>query len=446
MLRTLLRQSVRAYSGRTRKFDHMIEKLGIKPSIATPCFSGSLWDKLLAIHNAGFQGVELTPKDVAEIEYLPAIYDYCEELDLKITALQPFRDLGGWNCNEEFYGKIDELKKFFIIMNQLMTDTLIIGANTLPHPSDDMEVIVGQFRTASRLAANRGIKLAYESVSWATNVHNLEKLCDIVERVDEPNFGICIDSFHLNMHRSTLERLSMMREKLFSVQLCDAPNLKLSDLAFFARNYRVLPFQGNFPTLVDDLALVHSTGYEGYLTLEIFNQTMVESHQNRAVAEDAMRSLLHLQGTYSDKYRGTSLFPPVRVESLSLPNSYGRDRSIRLYDMKNLAFVTPQPQNLRTNIINLAYEDRMDHQGIVVVQKAQNDSNITEAIIEVRDMFEYNRLVLFLRTCFKMTAVSHPLNRYNDFNLPRTQAFGYDDGDGLVIVINVIDYDLSQFA
>ncbi|CAN3376156.1 hypothetical protein DIURU_003761 [Diutina rugosa] len=431
-------------SGRTRKFDRMIQELKIKPSIATVCFSGNLWEKLLSIHNAGFQGVELTPSDVAEIEYLPDIYDYCVDLDLKVTALQPFRDLGGWNCNEEFYAKIDELKKFFIIMNQLCTNMLIIGANTLPHPSDDMNIIVDQFRTASRLAANRGIKLAYESVSWATNVHTLEKLCEIVEKVDEPNFGICIDSFHINMHRPTIEKLNILKEKLFSVQLCDAPNLKLTDLAYFAKHYRVLPFQGNFPSLIEDLKVVHDTGYDGYLTLEIFNQTMVDSHKNRAVAEDAMRSLIYLQGSYSDRYLNTNYFPPVKVDAISLGHSYGSAGSIRLYDMKNLAIVTQQVDDLRTNMINMSYENRMDNQEIVLSNQAHSSSYITQAIVEVQDMFQYNRLVLFLRTCFKMDPIPHPLNRYNDINLPRTQAFGYESG-GLTVVINVINYDLNSF-
>lgn len=440
--------AIRAFntSSEDSKFGDLIRKFGIKPAIGTRCFSGNIWEKLLAIHNAGFMGVEIDLEDLRKVESLDEVYKYCCELNLVVTGVQPFRNLGGWYCNEEFYAKIDELKKTFIIMNQLCTDKLIICSNVLRLPSSDMDTIVRQFKTASQLAAKRGIRLAYENLSWATNVKTVEKLCEIVENVDEPNFGICLDSFHIHVNQSRLDDLPILKLKLFGVQLCDAPTLTLTDLPFYAENYRVFPFQGNFPNLVEDLEIIHNTKFDGWLTLEVFNKCLIDSNQNLLVAEDGMRSLIYLQGKYSDKTFKTNYFPPVKINLVQLHRAPGNNSSAGVVEytdagFKDITVVTSDTENLNTRLTNLAYHEYMEKNNITVATECL--SPITELRLEVYDPFEYNQWVFFLKTCFNMEPISSPENRATDIGLPRTQAFGYPDGNGLKVTLNIKNHELE---
>lgn len=429
------------------KFDDMINKLKIKPAIGTQCFNGDIWEKLFAIHSAGFKGVEIALSDLKKVESLNDVYNYCSKLGLKVTGVQPFRNLGGWNCDEEFYAKIDELKKTFIIMNQLMTDKLVICSNVLPESSSDMHKIIKQFRTASHLADLRGIKLAYENVSKAKNVSTLEKICDIVEKVNEPNFGICLDSFHTHMHKSSLSKLPILKQKLFSVQLCDSPNIKADDLQFYARNYRVFPFQGNFDDLVEDIEIIHNTKFDGWLTLEVFNKFDCDSTKNLSRAEDGMRSLVYLQGKYSDHKFGTNYFPDLTINLIEMKNGdYSQESSIPVVtDISDITIVTEDLNQLQQTFDNLSYQDYLQENNIQLKKydpKLEKNS-IKELILQVKNQFHYNQWVFFLKACFKMEQLDDAGNLSSDIGLTRTQMFGYQGKSGLKVKVNVIDYDIN---
>jgi len=59
------------------------------------------------------------------------------------------------------------------------------------------------------------------------------------------------------------------RDRIFLVQLADAPILEM-DFLSWSRHFRNFPGQGEFPMLAFMEAL-RQTGYDGLLSLEIFN-------------------------------------------------------------------------------------------------------------------------------------------------------------------------------
>ena len=68
----------------------------MRRSIATVSLSGTLNEKLTAVANAGFDGVEMFDQDLLCSLWTPRrIRERCEELGLKIEMVQPFRDLEG---------------------------------------------------------------------------------------------------------------------------------------------------------------------------------------------------------------------------------------------------------------------------------------------------------------------------------------------------------------
>src|SRR4029077_3566276 len=95
---------------------------GMRRSIATVSLSGTLNEKLTAVANAGFDGVEIFDQDLLCSLWTPRrIRERCDELGLKIEMLQPFRDLEVMTeaqharAMRRFEGKLD-------IMAELGTD------------------------------------------------------------------------------------------------------------------------------------------------------------------------------------------------------------------------------------------------------------------------------------------------------------------------------------
>ena len=75
------------------------------------------------------------------------------------------------------------------------------------------------------------------------------------------------------------------------VQLADGPWLDM-DVISWSRHFRCFPGQGDFPML-DFMDAVSATGYEGLLSLEIFNDQF-RAGSPRGVAVDGQRSLIYL--------------------------------------------------------------------------------------------------------------------------------------------------------
>ncbi|KAA8645291.1 hypothetical protein EYZ11_003670 [Aspergillus tanneri] len=109
-----------------------------------------------------------------------------------------------------------------------------------------VDLIIQNLREIADLGAPLGIRFTYEALSWGTHVDTWEKCCDIVTRVDRPNFGICLDAFNLAGRvsadpgagsgmavdalaamKTSLERLgsTINIQKLFWVQVVDAEKM-----------------------------------------------------------------------------------------------------------------------------------------------------------------------------------------------------------------------------
>jgi 4-hydroxyphenylpyruvate dioxygenase len=97
------------------------------------------------------------------------------------------------------------------------------------------------------------------------------------------------------------------RDRIFLVQLADAPVLEMDYLSW-SRHYRNFPGQGEFPVL-DFMRALHQTGYDGLLSLEIFNDQF-RAGSARSVAIDGHRSLIFLLDQLREHTGGTPTLPP----------------------------------------------------------------------------------------------------------------------------------------
>ena len=264
----------------------------MKTSIATVTLSGELPDKLEAIARAGFDGVEIFENDFLAFDGSPAdVGKMARNLGLKITLFQPFRDFEG--MPDALRSRtFDRAERKFDVMQELGTDMVLVCSNVSQAALGGIDRAAADFHELGERAARRGLKVGYEALAWGRYVNDHRDAWEIVRRADHPNVGLILDSFHSLSRKIDINSIrSIPKEKIFIVQLADAPLIDM-DLLYWSRHFRNMPGEGDLPVTAFTEA-VASTGYDGYFSLEIFNDQF-RGGSTRAIAADGHRSLIYL--------------------------------------------------------------------------------------------------------------------------------------------------------
>jgi 4-hydroxyphenylpyruvate dioxygenase len=265
----------------------------MRTSIATVSLGGSLTEKLTAAARAGFDGVEIFENDLLASPLTPEeIRARCADLGLGIDLYQPMRDVEAVPA-EVFQGNLRRARHKFELMGRLGCDTVLVCSSVHPLAEDDDALAASQLRQLADLAQDFGIRVAYEALAWGRHVSTYDHAWRIVEAAGHPALGTCLDSFHILARGSDPKAVEdIPGEKIFFLQLADAP-LMAMDVLQWSRHYRCFPGQGG----LDVTALVRhvmATGYDGPLSLEVFNDVFRQADAG-PTAVDAHRSLLMLQ-------------------------------------------------------------------------------------------------------------------------------------------------------
>jgi len=265
----------------------------MKTSIATVCLSGTLEDKMRASAFAGFDGVEIFEPDLVVSPSGPEdIRSLAADLGLTLDLYQPFRDFDGVR-EPLLQANLRRAASKFTLMNRLGIDTILLCSNVGTATIDNDEVSATQLQRLGAVAADHGIKVAYEALAWGKYVNDFERAQDIVNLADHAAIGTCLDSFHiLSRAWSPAAIETIAADKIFFVQLADAPLLSM-DVLSWSRHHRVFPGEGDFD-LPAFLAHVVRSGYRGPVSLEVFNDVFRQGDERRT-AVDAMRSLIWLE-------------------------------------------------------------------------------------------------------------------------------------------------------
>jgi 4-hydroxyphenylpyruvate dioxygenase len=265
----------------------------MRRSIATVCLSGTLDDKLAAAAAAGFDGIELFENDLVVSPWSPAeIRARCADLGLTIDLYQPFRDFEAVPA-EQLRANLARAERKFAVMAELGADTVLVCSSVAPDAVDDDDLAAEQLALLADRAAGHGMRIAYEALAWGRHVSTWDHSWRIVQRADHPALGLCLDSFHVLSRGSDPAGIAAITAgKVFFLQLADAPDLRM-DVLQWSRHHRLFPGQGAFD-LPGFVALVLATGYDGPLSLEVFNDVFRQSDPART-AVDAMRSLIALE-------------------------------------------------------------------------------------------------------------------------------------------------------
>lgn len=256
-------------------------------SIATVSLSGTLPEKLEAAAAIGFDGVEIFENDLLTFEGSPKdIRDLANGLGLTITCFQPFRDFEAMP-EPQRQRNMDRAERKFDVMQALGTDLLLVCSNVHPAAIDDDARAAADFFALAERAQKRGLRIGYEALAWGRHVNRWRHAYKIVQTANHPALGLIVDSFHtlcLNDDPS-----GFPREKIFLVQIADAPRLSM-DVLSWSRHFRNFPGQGQLP-VANFVKEVLKAGYDGPLSLEIFNDEF-RAAPARLTARDGLRSLL----------------------------------------------------------------------------------------------------------------------------------------------------------
>ena len=264
----------------------------MKTSIATVSINGTLREKIYAIANAGFDGVEIFENDFLTNNLSPKeVKNIVKDNGLAITLFQPFRDFEGMPDKHRIRA-FERAKRKFDIMGELETDLILICSNTSNISLGGVNRAADDFFELGEIAKERSIKVGYEALAWGKYINDHRDAWEIVRRTNHDNIGIILDSFHTLSKNIDLNSISSIpKEKIFIVQLADAP-LHDMDLLYWSRHFRNMPGQGDLP-ISKFMNALNSTGYSGYLSLEIFNDHYRSGPRN-LIAKDGKRSLTSL--------------------------------------------------------------------------------------------------------------------------------------------------------
>ena len=265
----------------------------MRTGIATVCLSGTLREKMQACSTAGFDGIEIFEQDLVTSPLSPEeVRKMAADLGLSLDLYQPFRDFD--SVPEDLLAaNLRRAEAKFRLMSRLGMDTILVCSNVATASIDDDGLRAEQLASLAALAQDHGVRLAYEALAWGRYVNDYEHAHRLVEAVDHPNLGTCLDSFHILSRDWDTARIESFRpEKIFFVQVADAPKLSM-DVLSWSRHYRVFPGEGQFE-LAKFLGHVVRAGYTGPVSLEVFNDVFRQSDVERT-AVDAMRSLIWLE-------------------------------------------------------------------------------------------------------------------------------------------------------
>ncbi len=272
--------------------------------ITTICVNGTLRTKLRAIADAGFEHVEIFESDLlASPEPVAVVGAMMRDQGLACVAFQPFRDFEG--MPPRLRARVfDRAERKFDVMEELGTDLLLVSSNVSPESLGEHGRIVDDFLELGERAAARGLRVAFEALAWGRHIQDHRQAWAIVREVDHPAVGLALDSFGSLARNVPIDSLRAIDPlKLFHVQIADAPSLSMDTLSW-SRHFRCMPGQGDLP-LVEYVATLREIGYQGPLSLEIFNDRFLAGSATD-VAVDGVRSLTYLIEQVDQRAAGTA--------------------------------------------------------------------------------------------------------------------------------------------
>ncbi|ROW04718.1 hypothetical protein VMCG_04856 [Cytospora schulzeri] len=295
------------------------------------------------------------PSSAAQLSAARHIRTLCADRHLTIICLQPFAHYEGLLDREAHAQRIEILHFWIRLAHELGTDMIQVPSSFLPadHITTDMDLIVSDLQELADIgaASSPPVRFVYEALCWGTRADLWETSWEIVRRVDRDNFGLCLDSFNIagriyadptaetgkNDDADEAVRVSMEKlvkelgpniNKVFYVQVVDAERLSsplVEGHVFYnaeqparmswSRNCRLFYGEGEYGAYLPIWKIAetffHELGFQGWVSLELFNRRMSDRNDN-VPEELAMRGALSWRRLVDDMKLEVDVPPALR--------------------------------------------------------------------------------------------------------------------------------------
>ena len=250
-------------------------------NMATTMKSSTMENDILLAAKAGFRHIELRKEKL--LNYLQrggtltALKTLLEDNDIKPMCINALADISFHKGQART--TVQELCHFLCYAGQFVgcRDLEVIAA--FGAPTDEREAVTaetaGILSRLGPIAADYGMRLALEYMGVPKcSVRTFDHALEIVDRVDLPNVGLLVDTWHHFAGGSTPEELLQAgAEKIFIVHVGDAPDKAPLTMR---RNECIWPGDGAVP-ITALLRNLKTAGYDHVVSVEVFDpdvQTM----------------------------------------------------------------------------------------------------------------------------------------------------------------------------
>jgi 4-hydroxyphenylpyruvate dioxygenase len=275
----------------------------------------------------------------------------------------------------------------FDVMRRMGIDSMLVCSNVATAVSGDDALAADQLHQLGDLADSFGVRVAYEALAWGRYVNDYEHAARLVRAVRHPAVGHCLDSFHILSRGWDPEAIETIpADRIFFVQMADAPGLTM-DLLSWSRHHRVFPGEGAFD-LADFMGHLLRAGYDGPVSLEVFNDTFRRTDPMRT-AVDALRSLVWLEDLASRQLDGAS--PAGQARDTGQAGQVGHARNAesrmpvvplpampppRCFDFVEVRAGESERERVRTTLFQLGFDGVGDHRTKPVELWAQGAARV----------------------------------------------------------------------
>jgi sugar phosphate isomerase/epimerase len=247
-----------------------------------------------AVAGAGFTGIGFTYDDLeaAGATYsLREVAQICDDLGLVHREVELLED---WWTTGSRRQKSDGARR------SLLTAAELLGARHIKigpglevvdgavPPLTDVTHWAAELHQLAVQAGEVGTRVALEPLPFS-NIADFRLAAELVAAADHPAAGLVVDIWHLERGPSTLADLAEVPgDKVFVIELNDAPAPQSTDMFLDTINHRVLCGSGTFD-VQGFIATIQQLGFAGPWGVEILS----EAHRRRPLQEslvDAYRT------------------------------------------------------------------------------------------------------------------------------------------------------------
>lgn len=245
---------------------------------SVPVSDRPVFDRLKPAREAGFEGISLLPTDIWEMaaQGIPAevVGHRIRDEGLVICEVDC---TAAWIPAQRAKAPANDMDRRVLAYTaeKVVDAAARVGARSITavemlgiRPSVDEAA--ESFAKLCDMAAEHGLLVHLEFLPFG-GIPDLKSAWAIVESAGRPNGGLTIDSWHLFRSGSTLDELAAIPgDRIFTVQLDDAPGKPWDDMFSETLNGRLLPGEGSFD-LAGMIRTLDAIGSKAPIEVEVMN-------------------------------------------------------------------------------------------------------------------------------------------------------------------------------